>query len=84
MTDLKLTLVYDDATNRTVTIADIDEPSSSTMKQKIFAFNDAIADSTSAAGIAYRDTFVSDDGAPVRSISKASYTTTEETVLYDG
>lgn len=84
-TDLTLTLVYEDATSRNVTLTDL--PSSatpSTVASKAITFNQSLADTTSSARAAYRETFISDNGAPIVSISKATHTTTEETVIYNG
>ena len=77
-----LTLEYTDATTRTVTFSDVSTAALGNIKANAMALNTTLADSV--AGAAYHETFISDDGAPIRKISKAKYTTTEETVIYRG
>lgn len=77
-----LTLEYDDASTRNITFNDVETSALGNIKDRVLALNTTIADTT--AGAAYRETFISDDGAPVKRISKAKYTVTEETVIYRG
>lgn len=77
-----MTLEYDDASTRNLTFNDVDTSALGNIKDRVLALNTTIADSVS--GAAYRETFISDDGAPVKRISKAKYTVTEETVIYRG
>lgn len=77
-----LTLEYDDAATRNVTFNDVDMAALGTLKARVLELNTTIADSVQ--GAAYQETFISDDGAPIRRISKAKYTVTEEEVIYRG
>lgn len=77
-----LTLEYEDAKTRNVTFNDVTDAACVAMKGRAIALNTTIADSVS--GAAYRETFISDEGAPIKRISKAKYTVTEETVIYNG
>ena len=77
-----LTLEYDDATNRNVTFNDVDSAALGQIKARAISLNTTLADSV--AGAAYHETFISDDEAPLKRISKAKYTVTEETVIYRG
>lgn len=77
-----LTLEYEDATTRNITFTDVATSVLGQIKGNVFDFNDNIADSVQ--GTAYRETFISDDGAPIRRISKAKYTVTDEEVIYRG
>lgn len=77
-----LTLEYTDASTRNVTFNDVADSALPTIKARVLALNSTIADTT--AGAAYRETFISDDGAPINRISKAKYSVTEETVIYRG
>lgn len=78
----QLTFEYDDALTRNYTFTDVTTSALSALKGRVVAFNATLADSTQNAP--YRETFVSDDGAPVKRISKAKYTSTEEQVIYRG
>lgn len=77
-----LTLEYTDATTRSVTFNDVDSSALANIKARAMTLNTTLADSV--AGAAYHETFISDDGAPIKKISKAKYTVTEETVIYRG
>lgn len=77
-----LTLEYTDASTRSVTFTDVNSTALGTMKARVLALNATIADSVT--GAAYRETFISDDGASINKISKAKYTVTEEEVIYRG
>jgi len=77
-----LTFEYDDATTRNYTFTGMATSTLETLKSRVMTLNSTLADSV--AGAAYHDTFVSDDGAPVKRISKAKYTVTEEQVIYRG
>jgi hypothetical protein len=52
------------------------------LKNRVLAMNGTIADETT--GAPYKETFVSDDGQPLKRISKAKYTIAEEQVIYRG
>lgn len=77
-----LTLEYTDATTRNVTFTDVASAALGGIKAKAIALNATIADSVT--GAAYTETFISDEGNPIKRISKAKYTVTEETVIYRG
>lgn len=77
-----LTLEYTDATTRNLTFNDVDSSALGNIKARAIALNTTLADSVT--GAAYHETFISDDGAPIKKISKAKYTVTEETVIYRG
>lgn len=77
-----LTLEYTDATTRSVTFNDVDSSALANIKSRAMTLNTTLADSV--AGAAYHETFISDEGAPIKKISKAKYTVTEETVIYRG
>lgn len=77
-----LTLEYTDATTRNLTFNDVDNSALGNIKARAIELNTTLADSV--AGAAYHETFISDDGAPIKKISKAKYTVTEEQVIYRG
>jgi len=77
-----LTFEYDDASTRNITFNDVDTNALGNIKARVIAMNTTLADSTQ--GAPYRETFISDDSAPNKRISKAKYTDTEETVIYRG
>lgn len=77
-----LTFEYDDGTSRTYTFTGMADNALTNLKTRVLAMNTTLADNTQ--NVPYRDTFVSDDGAPVKQISKAKYTVTEEQVIYRG
>lgn len=77
-----LTLEYTDATTRNLTFNDVDSSALGNIKARAIELNTTLADSV--AGAAYHETFISDDGAPIKKISKAKYTVTEEQVIYRG
>lgn len=77
-----LTLEYDDATTRTITFNDVSSAAIGQIKARAIALNGTIADTTQ--GAPYRETFISDDGAGLKRISKAKYTVTNEEVIYRG
>lgn len=77
-----LTFEYDDGATRNYTFTGMDSTALAALKGRVIQLNATIADTT--AGAPYRETFISDDGAPLKRISKAKYTTTEEQVLYRG
>lgn len=80
-TNLKVTIAYLDATSRNYTIqnvaSDIDPDD---VKAQITAFNQA-AEQT---GSNVQQTFVSDNGARITTISGAEIITIEEEVIYNG
>lgn len=77
-----LTMEYDDGTTRNYTFTGMATSTLENLRPRVLSLNTTLADSV--AGAAYHDTFVSDDGAPIRRISKAKYTVTEEQVIYRG
>lgn len=77
-----LTLEYADATTRTITFNDVATSALGNIKANAIALNTTLADSVT--GAAYHETFISDAGAPIKKISKAKYTVTEEQVIYRG
>ena len=78
----QLTFEYDDGLTRNYNFTDMTTQALSALKGRVVAFNATLADSTQ--NTPYRETFISDDGAPVKKISKAKYTATEEQVIYRG
>lgn len=78
--EAQVTMQYNDLTTRNVKFTDVQATALDDMKANIFAFNAAVADS--ATGAAYKETFISDEGAPIVKINKAKYTITEESVIY--
>lgn len=77
-----LTMEYTDASTRNITFSNVATSALGNIKERVLDLNDKISDSVT--GAAYKDTFTSDDGAPIRRISKAKYTTTTEEVIYSG
>lgn len=77
-----LTLEYTDATTRNLIFNDVDSSALANIKSRAIALNTTLADSVT--GAAYHETFISDNGAPIKKISKAKYTVTEEQVIYRG
>lgn len=77
-----LTFEYDDSATRNYTFTGMTAQSLTGLKARVLAMNATLADSTKNA--AYRETFISDDGEPVKRISKAKYSVTEESVIYRG
>ena len=78
----QLTFEYDDGLTRNYSFTDMTTEAISALKGRAVAFNETLADSTQNGP--YRETFISDDGAPVKRISKAKHTATEEQVIYRG
>lgn len=79
----QLTLAYTDMSTRNVSFTDVDVEALPDMADNIIAFNAAIT-AGGASAVAYQDTFISNDGAPIARISKAKYTATTEEVIYSG
>lgn len=77
-----LTLEYADTSTRNITFNDVSSTALGTIKARAMALNETIADSVT--GAAYRETFISDDGAEITRIKAAKYTVTEESVIYNG
>lgn len=77
-----LKLEYEDGSTRNLTFDEVPSSALQNMKSNILSLNGTIADSVT--GAAYRDTFISDEGSPIKKISGAKYTITESTVIYDG
>lgn len=77
-----LTFEYEDNTTRNYTFTGMDNAALENLKDRVIGLNATLADSVQ--GAAYHETFISDDGAPVKKVSKAKYTITEEQVIYRG
>lgn len=77
-----LTFEYEDGATRNYTFTDMNSTALANLKAQVLQFNTTVADQT--AGAPYKETFISDDGAPVTRIAKAKYTVTEEQVIYRG
>ena len=77
-----LTFEYQDGTTRNYTFTGMADGTLSGLKTRVLTMNSTIADET--AGAPYKETFVSDEGQPVKRISKAKYTVAEEQVIYRG
>lgn len=73
---------YDDGATRNVNFSEVPDSALPTIKARVIALNSTIADSVT--GAAYRDTFISDEGSPIKKIRSAKYTVTEEQVIYNG
>lgn len=71
---------YEDGNTRSITFEDVPTSALQNFKTNVLELNDTIADSVQ--GAAYRETFISDDGAPLTKIAGAKYTVTEETTIY--
>lgn len=78
----QLTLGYDDDTTRNVNFDDMTLQGANAIKARAKALNVILADNTQNG--AYRDTFISNDGSPIKQIKAAKYTQTEEQVIYNG
>lgn len=79
----QLTFLYDDLATRNINFTDVDAEAIFSIKGNILSFNEAIS-AGGASSVAYKDTFTSDDGAPLNRISKAKYTRTTEEEIYNG
>lgn len=75
-----LTFEYTDGTTRNYTFTGMENSALTALKSRVRNMNSTLADSVT--GAAYHETFISDDGAPVKRIPKAKYTVTEEQVIY--
>lgn len=73
---------YEDGATRNYTFTGMNNSALEDLKRKVLALNTTISDQT--AGAPYKETFISDDGAPVTKIAKAKYIVTEEQVIYRG
>ena len=71
---------YEDGNERSITFEEVPTSALQNFKANVMTLNATIADSVQ--GAAYKDTFVSDDGAPIARIIGAKYTVTEETTIY--
>lgn len=83
----QVTFTYEDDTTRNITFNNVSDNALGSFKGRIYDFNDVLAstdESMAAKKAAYKETFISDDGAPLEKISAAKYTTTEERVIYRG
>ena len=74
-TNAMLTLNYEDNSTRNVTFKDIDVNEMQYMADRVKAINNNMSAN-------FRGTFISDNGAAVRSISKAQVIRTTEEVIY--
>lgn len=72
-----LKFMYDDATTRTYKFSPMNLSGVQGMKAKVIAINSNVTDDL-------RATFISKEGSPFMKIAEASYTATEEEVIYDG
>lgn len=79
-TAIKVTMAYSDANSRTYSIDDVGTVDVASVKAAITAFNQA----ASIEGSNVKKTFVSDEGAPVTSITQGRIVQTTEEVLYNG
>lgn len=79
-TAIKATLVYEDASTRNYTINDIGTLDVDSVKAAVRGFNDVAATENSVL----KQTFISDDGAPVTMMKDVRIVTTEEEVIYNG
>lgn len=77
---VSLTFEYTDGTTRNYNFTGMNSSALTNLKTNVLDMNVTLADSV--AGAAYHETFISDDGAPVKKINKAKYTVTEEQVIY--
>lgn len=77
-----LQLEYSDGNTRNITFDEIPMSVLPNLKANVLNLNATIADSVQ--GAAYKDTFISNDGAPITRISGAKYTATETAVIYRG
>lgn len=77
-----LTFEYEDGLTRNYNFTGMATSTLETLKARVKALNTTIADQT--AGAPYKETFISDEGQPVRRISKAKYIVSEEQVIYRG
>ena len=74
-TNAMLTFNYEDNSTRNVTFKDIDVSEMQYMADRVKAINNNMSAN-------FRGTFISDNGAAVRSISKAQVIRTTEEVIY--
>lgn len=74
-TNAMLTLNYEDNSTRNVTFKDIDVSEMQYMADRVKTINTNMSSN-------FRGTFISDNGAAVRSISKAQVIRTTEEVIY--
>lgn len=75
-----LKIEYEDGSTRSISFESVPTSVLASFKANVLALNATIADSNT--GVAYKDTFISDDGSPIAKISGAKYTVTEETTIY--
>lgn len=79
-TAIKITMAYQDASERTYTINDVGTLVPTDVKTAILAFNSAASVDNSNV----KKTFVSNDGAAIISITKAQIVQSTEEVIYNG
>lgn len=71
---------YEDGATRNYTFTGMNNNALADLKRKVLALNATIADQTT--GAPYKETFISDDGAPISKVAKAKYIVTGEQVIY--
>lgn len=79
---VKIKIAYEDATSRNYTFNGVEDYNLEDVKDKVIALNNAITSST-ADGLAFKETFVSDSGAQVKAITTATIIITEQEVIYN-
>ena len=75
-TEVKLSIVYQDATTRTITFQNVTDQAQLSIADKVQSLN-------AAPSAAFQTTFRSSNNALATSIGKAQIITTEEEVIYE-
>lgn len=75
--EASLKFMYDDATTRTYKFSPVSSADLNGIRDKVKAINANVTDDL-------KQTFLSKDGSPFMRIAEASYTGTEEEVIYRG
>jgi len=76
---VKVTLAYEDATSRIYTFNGVDNMYLPDVKDKVLAINESLEGGTANN---FKNTFVSNNGATVKMISKAQIITLQQEVIY--
>ena len=76
---VKVTLAYEDATSRNYTFNGVDNMYLPDVKDKVIAINESLEAGTANN---FKNTFVSNNGATVKMISKAQIITLQQEVIY--
>ena len=76
---VKVTLAYEDATSRAYTFNGVDSMYVIDVKDKVLAINESLEAGTANN---FKNTFVSNNGATVKMISKAQVITVQQEVIY--